>query len=146
MNNFRSNCPISSALELIGDKWSLLIVRDMLIFQKSTFKDFESSPEHIATNILSSRLKLLECSGILTKHKLKTNKKTNVYLLTAKGYDLADILAGFLTWGDKHLRLQHPEMTDINIEMNNIELNKKIELIITAYKEFRDLQFDACVK
>lgn len=75
MNEFRSNCPISSALDLVGDKWSLLVVRDMLVFQKFTFKDFENSDEKIATNILSTRLKLLEKSGIVTKHKLKTNKK-----------------------------------------------------------------------
>jgi len=145
MNNFRSDCPLSSALELIGDKWSLLIVRDMLIFQKSTFKDFESSTEHIATNILSTRLKLLVRSEIVTKHKLKTNKKSNVYLLTPKGYDLADILVGFLIWGDKYLRDVHPEMSDINIEKSNIEINEKKELIIAAYKEFRDLQLSACV-
>ena len=146
MNNFRSDCSISSALDIIGDKWSLLIVRDMLVFHKSTFKEFESSTEHIATNILSTRLKLLLRSEIVTKHKLKTNKKTNVYLLTPKGYDLADILGGFLMWGDKHLRNVHPEMSETNIAMNKSEINQKIELIIQAYKEFRELQLSACVK
>ena len=118
----------------------------MLVFQKSTFKGFESSTEHIATNILSTRLKLLLRSEIVTKHKLKTNKKTNVYLLTPKGYDLADILGGFLMWGDKHLRNVHPEMSETNIAMDKSEINQKIELIIQAYKEFRELQLSACVK
>jgi len=144
MTTFRSNCSIGSALDLVGDKWSLLIVRDMLISQKYTFKGFESSDESIATNILSKRLKSLQSSGILSKHKLKANKKTNVYLLTPKGYDLIHVLAGFVIWGDKHLKSEHPEIDSYQIGTSNSEIETTIELILTKYKEFRTLQLNAC--
>ena len=77
--DLRSNCPVSCALDVLGDKWTLIIVRDMLLFGKETFKDFSESSEGIATNILSSRLKSLEEFGIATKHKSPTNKKVNIY-------------------------------------------------------------------
>ena len=76
----RSNCPVSCALDILGDKWTLLLVRDMLLFGKETFKDFSESTEGIATNILSSRLKNLEEFGLETKHKSATNKKVNIFL------------------------------------------------------------------
>jgi len=144
MNTFRSNCSIGSALDHVGDKWSLLIVRDMLIYQKYTFKDFESSDESIATNILSKRLKSLEASGILSKHKLKVNKKTNVYLLTEKGYDLIHVLAGFVIWGDKYLKNDQPEMDDYQIGQTSSEIDTTIALILSKYIEFRILQLSAC--
>ena len=68
-NEFRSNCPVSCALDLVGDKWTLVIMRDMLMFGKETFKDFSESGEGIATNILSSRLKMLKEKKVITKHK-----------------------------------------------------------------------------
>ena len=68
-NEFRSNCPVSCALDLVGDKWTLVIMRDMFMFGKETFKDFSESGEGIATNILSSRLKMLKEKKVITKHK-----------------------------------------------------------------------------
>ena len=72
--NFRSSCPIASVLDLLGDKWSLLIIRDMLMIRKKTFKEIYASDEGIATNTLSSRLKLLESVKLITKRKLPTNR------------------------------------------------------------------------
>ena len=100
--DFRSNCPISSALDLIGDKWSLLIIRDLMFRSKQTYKDFTLSNETIATNILADRLVKLEAHGLITKGKTPGNKKTNLYSLTTKGLDLMPLLAEYILWSDKY--------------------------------------------
>jgi DNA-binding HxlR family transcriptional regulator len=84
-HKFRCDCPFTSALDILGDKWMLVIVKQMLIEGKETFKDFIESDEAVATNILSTKLKQLEESGIIIKTKRPNNKKTNLYLLTEKG-------------------------------------------------------------
>ncbi len=107
---FRCKCPISSALDIIGDKWSLLIVRDMLFGHKKTFKDFSTSAETIATNILSSRLKFLEEVGIIRKTKMEGNLKSNIYTLTQKGLGLLPVIAELTLWSDEHVRELNPIM------------------------------------
>lgn len=101
--NFRSNCPISSALDIVGDKWSLLIIRDMMFSGKETFSDFSNSNEKIATNILSNRLSMLEELGIIDKGKKAGNKKTNIYSLTQKGKELLPIILEIAQWSDHNL-------------------------------------------
>ncbi len=101
---FRSGCPISSTLDVVGDKWSLLIIRDMLIKHKKTFKEISNSDERIAPSILSARLKLLESIHLIVKTKTVENKKENIYLLTEKGVELAPIIIEFTLWGDKWMR------------------------------------------
>lgn len=112
-NNFRSYCPLASTLDIIGDKWSLLIIRDMLLQGKKTFKDFSLSPEKIAPGILSSRLKWLEENELITKRKLPDNQKENIYLLTEKGIELAPVITEIVLWSDKNLRKHHPKMFSI---------------------------------
>lgn len=102
-NHFRSSCAIASTLDIIGDKWSLLILRDVLIHHKMTFKDFISAEEKIAPSILSARLKLLLLFNLITKHKQVHNQKENIYLLTEKGLDLSAILIDICLWGSEHL-------------------------------------------
>ncbi len=131
---FRSSCLIASALDLIGDKWSLLIVRDMLMHNKKTFKEFAASDENVATNLLSSRLKLLEMLEVISKQKLTNNKKENIYLLTEKGIDLAPLIMEFVIWSDKYVR-------DYNMDMNAFESGKiskdiVIENVQNRYREF----------
>lgn len=109
---FRCNCPFTSALDVLGDKWILVIIKQMLIEGKETFKDFTESEEAIATNILSSKLKMLEEVGIITKTKRPDNKKTNLYLLTDKGLALTPILVELANWSDGHLRDIHPSIVD----------------------------------
>lgn len=109
-NKFRSTCMIASALDLIGDKWSLLIVRDMLMHKKKTFKEFVASDEKVATNLLSSRLKLLESLEVISKRKLSSNKKENIYLLTKKGIDLAPLIMELVIWSDKYVRRYNRQM------------------------------------
>ncbi len=101
---FRSSCAIASLLDILGDKWSLLIIRDLLIKHKKTFGEVSNSPEKIAPGILSARFKLLEKFGLITKHKSYSNKKENIYLLTKKAIDLASILVECTIWSDKHIR------------------------------------------
>jgi len=103
-NKFRSGCPIASTLDIVGDKWSLLIIRDMLIKHKKTFKEISDSDEMIAPSILSARLKLLESYKLITKRKFPENKKENIYLLTDKGIDFAPIIIEFSLWGDSNMR------------------------------------------
>tara|TARA_B110000285_G_scaffold227068_1_gene287763 strand:- start:559 stop:978 length:420 start_codon:yes stop_codon:yes gene_type:complete len=110
-NKFRSGCPIASTLDIVGDKWSLLIIRDMIIKHKRTFKEISDSDERIAPSILSARLKLLESYKIITKRKLPENKKENIYLLTKKGIGLAPIIIEFTLWGDTNLS----EFNDIDL-------------------------------
>jgi len=113
-SEFRSTCPVTSALDIIGDKWSLLIMRDMLTQGKKTFKEFSESQEGIAPGILASRLKWLEENGLMTKQKLPQNQKENIYLLTEKGIELAPIILELIVWSDKNLRGQNPEMPSIS--------------------------------
>ncbi len=109
---FRSGCPIASTLDVIGDKWSLLIIRDMLIKHKKTFKEISDSDEKIAPSILSARLKLLESYKLIFKTKMPDNKKENIYLLTEKGIHLAPIMIEFSLWGNSNMR-EFNEIGDI---------------------------------
>lgn len=134
MKDFRSSCLIASALDLIGDKWSLLIVRDMLLNNKKTFKEFFSSDEKVASNLLSSRLKLLESLEVITKGKLDTNKKENIYLLTEKGLDLAPLIMEIVLWSDKHVRKYNRGMNKIQkVKDDNLTYIKNIQ---NSYREF----------
>lgn len=99
----RSNCPLNVALELFGDKWSLLILRDMLILGKSRYGEFLDSPEAISTNILASRLKQLEGSGLLEKLSDPRDRKAAVYLPTTLGVSLLPVLLEVIRWGVENL-------------------------------------------
>jgi len=118
---FRCNCPFTSALDIIGDKWMLVIVKQMLIEDKQTFKDFTESDESIATNILTTKLKQLEDIGIIIKTKLPNNKKSNIYLLTEKGLALIPLIVELGIWSDNHLRDLNPTI----INKGGIELLRK---------------------
>lgn len=133
---FKCNCPFTSALDVVGDKWLLIIVKQMLIEGKETFKDFTESEEAIATNILTSKLKFLEEVGIIIKTQRPTNKKTNLYLLTDKGLALTPVLLELAFWSDKHLRDIHP--TIVNGEEMKFLRNEKAAFadeLVTKYKE-----------
>jgi DNA-binding HxlR family transcriptional regulator len=99
---FRSACPISTALDIFGDKWSLLIIRDMMFKGKGTYGDFIDSEEKIATNILADRLAQLECGGIISKNEHPESKAKVLYRLTPKGIDLIPVLVEIIAWSEKH--------------------------------------------
>ena len=99
---FRSSCPISTALDIFGDKWTLLIIRDMVFKEKNTYGDFLNSEEMIATNILADRLSMLECADIITKHQHPESRAKVLYKLTSKGIDLIPALVEVITWSEKY--------------------------------------------
>jgi DNA-binding HxlR family transcriptional regulator len=98
----RSRCPVSCILEIIGDKWTLLVVRDLL-FDNHTFKDLQSSPEKIPTNILADRLKRLEHSGLVRRELYQERPKRYAYYLTEKGQDLGPVMQSMMVWSNKHI-------------------------------------------
>lgn len=98
----RSGCPISIALELLGDAWSLLIVRDLMFNDRRTFNDFLTGGEGIASNILADRLRKLEDAGILEKHRDASDARRFVYRLSPKGIDLAPVLVELVIWSARH--------------------------------------------
>ncbi|MEP6556682.1 MAG: helix-turn-helix domain-containing protein [Ferruginibacter sp.] len=101
----RSGCPISCSLDIFGDKWSLLIIRDMMFSQKSTYGDFLKSAEGIATNILASRLQGLEENKLIEKLEHPDSKAKVLYKLTQKGIDLLPIILEIHFWADKYLTI-----------------------------------------
>jgi len=98
----RSSCPVNASLEILGDRWSLLIIRDLMLRSYRAYKEFLSSDEGIATNILAERLQRLEAAGIISTSRDAEDRRKVVYRLTAKGIDLAPILVELILWGAQH--------------------------------------------
>lgn len=98
----RSACPVSISLEMFGDRWSLLIIRDLMVRGLRTFKEFQASGEGIASNILSNRLERLEATGIVATEADESDGRKVIYRLTEKGIDLAPIMLELLIWGARH--------------------------------------------
>ena len=103
MKKNRSSCPLTSALDIIGDKWSLLIIRDIFLGKK-TFTEFSNSGEKIATNILSNRLELLTKCGLLMVTKMPNDQKTKIYYLTDSGIDLYPVIYEMMRWSERNLK------------------------------------------
>jgi DNA-binding HxlR family transcriptional regulator len=98
----RSACAIANSLDIVGDKWSLLVVRDLL-HGKRTYGELANSPERIPTNILADRLKRLEAAGIIVSTPYQQHPPRYVYTLTAKGRDLGSVLLAFVRWAKRHI-------------------------------------------
>ncbi len=99
----RSPCVFSNVLDIIGDRWTLLVIRDMFFFGKHEYKEFLRSPESIATNILAARLQKLTCAGIIAEMPHPDNRSRKLYYLTESGKDLLPLLIEIARWGEKHL-------------------------------------------
>ena len=104
----RSGCPISIALELLGDSWSLLIVRDLMFKGRRTFNEFLDSGEGIATNVLADRLRRLEGGGIVERRPDPDDGRRVLYRLTRKGIDLAPVLVELVVWSATYERTEAP--------------------------------------
>ena len=102
MKKDRSNCPLTSVLDIIGDKWSLIIIRDIFLGKK-TFTEFIKSSEIIATNILANRLEVLTANGLIKVTKLPNDRKTKLYYLTNKGIDMYPIIYEMVQWSGRNL-------------------------------------------
>lgn len=128
MKKYRSDCPISCSLDVFGDRWSLLIIRDIMLRGKMSYSEFLESEEKIATNILVNRLKVLEEENIVAKKVSPANKSKYIYKLTPKGIDLLPIIIEIMDWGAKY-----------NENCPRRELGKKIQKdktgVITEYLE-----------
>jgi len=98
----RSGCPIASTLDLVGDRWTLVIVRDM-VTGKTRYGDFMDSPEGITTNILADRLKRLVDNDLVMKEAYQSNPVRHEYHLTDRGFDLLPVLQAMCTWANKHV-------------------------------------------
>jgi DNA-binding HxlR family transcriptional regulator len=98
----RSGCPLNASVEMLGDRWSLLIIRDMMLRGARTYKEFLSCDEGIATNILADRLRKLSAYGIITTKRDPSDGRKVVYLLTPKGIDLAPVLTEMVLWAAGH--------------------------------------------
>ena len=99
---YRSHCPINFSQETFGDKWSLLIIRDLMFMGKRYYGEFLDSDEKISTNILADRLEKLETAGIITKTTDKDNQSKKIYALTPKGIDLMPMLFEMISWGARY--------------------------------------------
>lgn len=113
MKKPRSSCPQSLALEVIGDKWTMLIIRDMAIVGKHYFREFLQSKEKIASNILSTRLSQLEDEGIIYKKSDSSHKQKIRYLLTQKGIDLFPILIENARWSLKYKQVDKEDASKL---------------------------------
>jgi len=99
----RSPCPIANTLDILGDKWTLLVVRDLLFLGKRLYGEFMQSGEGIPTNILADRLKRLEETGLVTKEPYQSNPVRHQYRLTRKGTELFPVLREIIRWANKHI-------------------------------------------
>jgi DNA-binding HxlR family transcriptional regulator len=114
----RSGCPVSVSLEMLGDRWSFLIVRDLMVRGYRTFKEFEEAGEGIATNILADRLRKLKAAGVLISEVQDTDRRRVNYRLTEKGIDLAPVLLDLLIWGARHENTAAPCALVLEMERN----------------------------
>jgi DNA-binding HxlR family transcriptional regulator len=105
----RSDCPINMALEMLGDSWSLLIVRDLMFKGLKTYKEFLEGGEGIASNVLAERLRRLESFGVITKQPDPFDARRHVYRLTSVGIDMAPLLVEMVLWSARHFKTGAPE-------------------------------------
>lgn len=118
----RSGCPVSVALEVFGDTWSLLIVRDLMVRGYQTFKEFHEAGEGMATNILADRLQKLETAGIIVSERGEKDGRRVNYRLTEKGIDLAPALLELLIWGARYEETEAPCAVIENMEKHRAEV------------------------
>lgn len=110
----RSTCPISTALEIVGDRWTLLVIRDLMFAGKRHFREFLQSEEAISSNVLADRLAALVESGIVSRRDDPTHAQKAIYSLTAKGLGLLPVLTAMSAWTQQHYpRTRRPEAVDL---------------------------------
>ena len=135
---FRSLCPMATGLDVLGDKWSLLIMRDMLFGFKVLFNEFKESPEAMPSKMLSNRLKKLEAMGFISRHKGQLNKKSVYYFLEKKGMDTLPFMVELMVFTTKfyydHLGSTYTQ--DVKTRMTHDKENYMKEVIFN-YKQFR---------
>ena len=136
---FRSLCPIATGLDILGDKWSLLILRDMIFFHKSTFNEFKTAPELMPSKMLSNRLKKLESTGFISRMKGVLNKKNVHYLLEEKGMETFPIMVEMAIFTTDFF-YDHLGDTYTGIVKTRMKNDKEnyINEMIDSYKSFKE--------
>jgi len=109
----RSGCPLNASVEMLGDRWSLLIIRDMMLLGSRTFKEFLASYEGIASNILADRLRRLEAYGIIRTEQDPADGRKLIYELAPKGIDLAPVLTEMVLWAGRHEKTENQALIRI---------------------------------
>ena len=127
----RSGCPISYTMDIFGDKWTMLIMRDLLLYGKDSFSEYLCSDEKIATNILTDRLHVLLQEGFVTKRAAPTNKSKFLYRPTEKAIELLPVLCEITLWAEKYNPAGAPEDVTAPLKKNRAkalrDLKKKVE-------------------
>ena len=133
----RSSCPVSSALDIIGDQWSLIIIRDLFL-ERTTFSEFRDSPEKIASNILTDRLKKLLDLDLIGYVLNPKNKKIKVYYLKDSGIDLYPLIFNLSMWSKKHLDMKFHPLSEKWYKITKKKTSSKVILESTKkYRNFR---------
>ena len=136
---FRSLCPVATSLDVIGDRWTLLVLRDMLFFHKTTFNEFKAAPESMPSKMLSNRLKKLEAWGYLSRKKGETNKKNVHYLLEEKGVETFPIMVemAIFTTNFYYDHLGDTYTGIVKTRMKN-DKEKYIKEMMDGYRQFKE--------
>lgn len=138
MKTKKSKCPLVNVLDIVGDKWSLVIIRDLFL-RKKTFTDFMKSPEKIASNILSNRLEKMNKLGLLEAVKLPEDQKSKIYYLTEKGVDMFPVIFEMMNWSQRNLDIEYGTKTlKIFKAAEKVSSNNFIKKYQSSYIKFRD--------
>ncbi len=138
----RSGCPLNASVEMLGDRWSLLVIRDMMLLGYRTFKQFLYSHERIATNVLADRLRRLESYGIISSLPDPADGRKRIYSLTPKGIDLVPVLTEMVLWAAAHedtgnqplIRLMRKDKAKFNAEIRKRWLAERARVADEAGK------------
>lgn len=128
----RTDCPISCSLDVWGDKWSLLIIRNLMFYNIHTYGEFLKTPEKIATNVLADRLVSLERAGLISKGEHPESKAKIFYSLTQMGIDLLPVMMEIGVWGDKYFKISAESKEMIRYARKN---KKKLFKSLSAQAE-----------
>ena len=136
---FRSLCPVATSLDVIGDKWTLLVLRDMLFFHKTTFNEFKAAPESMPSKMLSNRLKKLEAWGYLRRKKGETNKKNVHYILEEKGVETFPIMVEMAIF-TTNFYYDHLGDTYTGVVKTRMKNDKEIYIkeMMDGYRQFKE--------
>ena len=133
----RSSCPVSTCLEIIGDNWSLVLIRDLFL-ERTTFTEFMNSPEKISSNILTDRINKLTKYNLIEYRVHPNNRKIKQYYLTQAGIDLYPIIYDLIVWSIDHLDMEfNPIAVDWYQKNERLDRNQIIRNDIASYKDFK---------
>ena len=133
----RSSCPVSTGLEIIGDNWSLVLIRDLFL-ELTTFTDFMNSPEKISSNILTDRINKLQKYNLIEYRLHPNNRKIKQYYLTDAGIDLYPIIYDLIVWSNDHIDMEfHPTAVDWYQKNESLERKQSTRNDMATYKDFK---------